>query len=85
MSEIKVNQLGHNEPKLKKELKSRHITMISLGGTIGTGLFLASGGAIAQAGPEERIACLCLNWCYGVLPNDELRRDGCLYAIIRFI
>ncbi|WHY84188.1 amino acid permease [Neobacillus novalis] len=37
--------------ELKRSLKSRHLTMISLGGTIGTGLFLASGGAIHQAGP----------------------------------
>ncbi|MBS4174626.1 amino acid permease [Bacillus sp. FJAT-49736] len=36
---------------LKRSLKSRHLTMISLGGTIGTGLFLASGGAIHTAGP----------------------------------
>ena len=50
MSEIKVNQLG-NKPQLKRGLQSRHITMISLGGTIGTGLFLASGSAIATAGP----------------------------------
>ena len=50
MSEIKIEQTG-KKPELKKGLKSRHITMISLGGTIGTGLFLASGGSIAQAGP----------------------------------
>ena len=50
MSEMKIEQLG-KKPELKKGLKSRHITMISLGGTIGTGLFLASGGSIAQAGP----------------------------------
>jgi lysine-specific permease len=37
--------------ELKRSLKSRHLTMISLGGTIGTGLFLASGGAIHSAGP----------------------------------
>jgi lysine-specific permease len=36
---------------LKRSLKVRHLTMISLGGTIGTGLFLASGGAIHAAGP----------------------------------
>ncbi|WP_018662749.1 amino acid permease [Heyndrickxia acidiproducens] len=36
---------------LKRKLKSRHLTMISLGGSIGTGLFLASGGAIHSAGP----------------------------------
>ncbi|MBL5815006.1 amino acid permease [Bacillus sporothermodurans] len=37
--------------QLKRKLKSRHLSMISLGGTIGTGLFLASGGAIHTAGP----------------------------------
>ncbi|MBP2002441.1 lysine-specific permease [Paenibacillus shirakamiensis] len=36
---------------LKAGLKARHMTMIALGGSIGTGLFLASGGAIASAGP----------------------------------
>ncbi|WP_057776333.1 amino acid permease [Cytobacillus dafuensis] len=37
--------------QLKRSLKARHLTMISLGGSIGTGIFLASGGAIATAGP----------------------------------
>ncbi|WP_035323049.1 amino acid permease [Peribacillus kribbensis] len=36
---------------LKRKLQARHITMISLGGTIGTGLFLASGNAVHSAGP----------------------------------
>lgn len=40
-----------NEKSLCRSLKTRHLTMIALGGSIGTGLFLASGGAIAQAGP----------------------------------
>ncbi|GAK42701.1 MULTISPECIES: amino acid permease [Paenibacillus] len=38
-------------PGLNKGLKTRHMTMIALGGSIGTGLFLASGGAIANSGP----------------------------------
>ena len=53
------NQTGE-KPKLKKGLKSKHITMISLGGTIGTGLFLASGGAIAQAGPGGTLLAYAL-------------------------
>lgn len=41
-----------NHPnQLKRTLKARHLIMISLGGSIGTGIFLASGGAIHQAGP----------------------------------
>src|SRR4051794_28982998 len=43
--------LHQDSSELKRGLKSRHLTMISLGGTIGTGLFLASGGAIHSAGP----------------------------------
>jgi lysine-specific permease len=41
--------------ELQRKLKTRHLTMISLGGTIGTGLFLASGGAIHTAGPGGAI------------------------------
>ncbi|KDQ58665.1 hypothetical protein JAAARDRAFT_128741 [Jaapia argillacea MUCL 33604] len=36
---------------LKRGLKQRHIQMIALAGTIGTGLFLGSGRAIAAGGP----------------------------------
>lgn len=36
---------------LNRELKARHLIMMALGGTIGTGLLLASGGAIHDGGP----------------------------------
>ncbi|KAK5808146.1 amino acid permease/ SLC12A domain-containing protein [Linnemannia elongata] len=39
------------EGGLQRNLQARHLTMISLGGTIGTGLFLASGSSISVAGP----------------------------------
>ena len=35
----------------QREMKSRHVVMLSLGGVIGTGLFLSSGYTIQQAGP----------------------------------
>ena len=39
------------EGKLKRSLKARHLTMIAMGGAIGTGLFVASGEALSNAGP----------------------------------
>ncbi|EEH66805.1 MAG: amino acid permease [Actinomyces urogenitalis] len=36
---------------LRRSLRSRHLTMIAIGGAIGTGLFVASGATISQAGP----------------------------------
>ncbi|MER6914656.1 amino acid permease [Streptomyces sp. NPDC000594] len=40
----------------RKDLKSRHINMIAIGGAIGTGLFLGAGGRLADAGPSLAIA-----------------------------
>ncbi|WP_394235273.1 amino acid permease [Niallia oryzisoli] len=40
---------GHNE--LKQNLKTRHVTMISIGGVIGAGLFVGSGAIIDSTGP----------------------------------
>src|SRR6202167_2636557 len=36
---------------LERGIGTRHLSMIAIGGAIGTGLFFASGGAISQAGP----------------------------------
>ncbi|MEG2830904.1 MAG: amino acid permease, partial [Edwardsiella sp. (in: enterobacteria)] len=38
-------------PALRRELKARHLSMIAIGGSIGTGLFVASGATVSQAGP----------------------------------
>lgn len=51
-----------DESGLKRDLRLRHMVMIAISGTIGTGLFLTSGKTIATAGPlGARKFCLpCL-------------------------
>ena len=39
-----------------KALHNRHMQMIAIGGSIGTGLFLGAGGRLAQGGPGLAIA-----------------------------
>ncbi|KAH7139713.1 amino acid permease [Dactylonectria estremocensis] len=39
------------DTKLQRGLQARHITMIAIGGAIGTGLVIGTGKALAQAGP----------------------------------
>lgn len=49
-----VNALSDEDQQygaVKRDLKSRHLQMIAIGGTIGTGIFLSSGGSVAAAGP----------------------------------
>lgn len=45
---------------LKRKMEARHLLMISLGGVIGTGLFLSSGYTIHQAGPIGAILAYAL-------------------------
>jgi amino acid transporter len=41
---------GSGHTKLTRGLKARHITMIAIGGAIGTGLIIGTGSALAKAG-----------------------------------
>lgn len=45
------NHHFEHEGHYRREMTSRHLQMLSIGGVIGTGLFLSSGYTIAQAGP----------------------------------
>ena len=40
-----------SDAAMQRQLKTRHLSMIAIGGCIGTGLFMASGSAIHDAGP----------------------------------
>ncbi|MFL6517992.1 MAG: S-methylmethionine permease, partial [Bacillus sp. (in: firmicutes)] len=40
-----------SKQKFQRKMQTRHLVMLSLGGVIGTGLFLSSGYTIQQAGP----------------------------------
>ncbi|WP_239551550.1 amino acid permease [Paenibacillus elgii] len=50
-----IEQKVHGVTELQRTMKSRHVYMISLGGVIGTGLFISSGYTISQAGPGGSI------------------------------
>lgn len=45
------SSVGGSAGHINRSLQTRHLTMIALGGSIGTGLFIASGSAISTAGP----------------------------------
>ncbi len=46
----------HTSDNLAQGLKPRHVTMLSIAGVIGAGLFVGSGHAIAAAGPAVLLA-----------------------------
>ncbi|HDK7157238.1 TPA: amino acid permease [Clostridium botulinum] len=53
-----------NSHKLKRSLQARHLNMIAMGGAIGTGIFLALGATIKQAGPGGALTAYA---CIGVM------------------
>ncbi|KAM7212965.1 putative amino-acid permease [Rhypophila decipiens] len=51
--DLKSANMGTASSLLARELKGRHLQMIAIGGSIGTGLFVASGKALSQGGPAS--------------------------------
>ncbi len=49
---------------LERHLSGRHVNMIALGGTIGTGLFLGAGESIQKAGPTILLIYIVTGFLY---------------------
>jgi amino acid transporter len=41
-------------------MKARHLNMISIGGSIGAGFFVGSGGALTKGGPASVLLCFSI-------------------------
>lgn len=46
--------------RLSRKLKTRHLQMIAIGGSIGCGLFIASGAALKTGGPGAVVLDFCI-------------------------
>jgi len=63
MGKIELNNILEDrisEGSLQRKLKSRHLTMMAIGGAIGTGLFVSSGSTISTAGPGGALVAYIL-------------------------
>jgi amino acid transporter len=60
---------------LQRQLKSRHSSMLALGGAIGTGLLLGSGTGLARAGPVGLL--IAYTWVGSLCFSMFCVRVGC--------
>ncbi|KRL03985.1 amino acid permease [Liquorilactobacillus oeni] len=80
------------ENKFSRSLKSRHVQLIALGGTIGTGLFLGAGKTIHLAGPSivfaylfTGIICFLLMRALGELLLSDLDSHSFIDFITKYL
>lgn len=70
---------------MKRGLKSRHISMIAIGGAIGTGLFVATGSVVSQAGPGGVYLSLFIDRNHALLFNVIYWRTCYILSCIWFV
>ncbi|WDF81906.1 amino acid permease [Lacticaseibacillus pabuli] len=80
------------QPELARNLKSRHIQLMAIGGTIGTGLFLGAGQSIHRAGPAIVLAylitgviCFLIMRALGELLVSNLKQRSFIESIREYV
>ncbi|WP_203623175.1 amino acid permease [Lacticaseibacillus sp. 866-1] len=80
------------EQELSRSLKGRHVQLIAIGGTIGTGLFLGAGQSIHVAGPSILLAyliaglvCFLMMRAMGELLMSDLSQHSFVDFIKRYL
>ncbi len=88
---MKKSQVNDNQ-EFSRGLQSRHVQLIALGGTIGTGLFLGAGQSIHLAGPSIVLAylvtgimCFLLMRALGELLLSDLNAHSYIDFIQRYL
>jgi AAT family amino acid transporter len=77
-----------NQDGTKRAFSNRHIQMIAIGGTIGTGLFLGSGNSISKAGPSLLIIYAVLGFFFFMMMRalgEMLYSDPEQHTFVAFI
>lgn len=57
---FKKRTLADKHNQLNQTLKGRHLHMIAIGGSIGTGFFVGSGKALSDSGPAGLTICFLI-------------------------
>lgn len=62
--------IAENVDGLKRELSGRQIQMVTIGGSIGTALFISIGSGLTQGGPGSLLIAFILYSCFLGLVNN---------------
>lgn len=58
--DLRLAALESADTGLARKLKGRHLQMIAIGGSVGTGLFVASGRSLSAGGPASLLIAFCV-------------------------
>jgi amino acid transporter len=76
-----VHDAAGNVDQLQRRLSNRHIQLIAIGGSIGTGLFINIGMGLAKGGPASLLIGIVIHCCFMALVNNCIAEMTVLFPV----